>query len=138
MEAEILATLEEYASAYCAKDLDRLMALFDEGDDISIIGTGADELCAGRAAIRDLFARNFSEATAEQFEWHWTKVTVRGDTAVVATTLTIHLDMDGNKIQVPIRWTVSLCRKSGGWLWLHRHASAAAGGQDEGTAYPTK
>jgi uncharacterized protein (TIGR02246 family) len=138
MEAEILATLEEYASAYCAKDLNRLMTLFDEGDDISIIGTGADELCSGRAAIRELFERNFAEATAEQFEWHWTNVTVRGDTAVVATTLTIHLDLGGEKIQVPIRWTVSLCRKSGGWRWLHRHASAAAGGQDEGAAYPTK
>lgn len=138
MEAEILATLEEYASAYCVKDTDRLMALFEEGDDISIIGTGADELCAGRAAIRELFERNFAEATAERFEWHWTNVTVRGDTAVVATTLTIHLELEGEKIQVPIRWTVALCRKAGGWRWLHRHASAAAGGQQEGAAYPTE
>ncbi len=41
---ELLVTLDEYADAYCAKNLDRLMALFDTGDDISIIGTGADEL----------------------------------------------------------------------------------------------
>ena len=37
-EDDILATLEEYADAYCAKDIDRLMALFDAGDDISVIG----------------------------------------------------------------------------------------------------
>ncbi|MCH7777788.1 MAG: nuclear transport factor 2 family protein [Gemmatimonadetes bacterium] len=41
-----------YAEAYCSKDIDRLMALFDDGDDISLIGTGADELCAGPADIK--------------------------------------------------------------------------------------
>jgi ketosteroid isomerase-like protein len=136
MEAELRATLEEYAEAYCAKDVDRLMALFDGGDDISVIGTGADELCYGPAAIRELFQRNFREATAERFEWHWTKVTLREDTGVIATTLTIHLDLDGRKVAVPLRWTVTLHRKDGSWRWLHRHASSAAGSQDEGTAYP--
>lgn len=136
-ETEILATLDEYADAYCAKDLDRLMRLFDAGDDISVIGTGADELCWGRKAIESLFERNFAEATAEKFEWHWSKVTVRGDTAVVAITLTIHLDLDGEKLSVPIRWTVVLKQTNGKWLWLHRNASAAAGDQDDGAAYPT-
>ncbi len=59
-EEAVLATLEEYAEAYCSKDIDRLMALFDDGDDISLIGTGADELCAGRADIKAVFLRNFS------------------------------------------------------------------------------
>jgi hypothetical protein len=57
-EQEITDTLEQYASAYCDKDVERLMALFDPGDDISVIGTGADELCHGRAQIEDLFKRN--------------------------------------------------------------------------------
>ncbi|QDG75534.1 nuclear transport factor 2 family protein [Labrenzia sp. PHM005] len=138
MVGEILQTLEQYAQAYCAKDLDGLMALFDDGDDITVIGTGSDELCAGPQAIRDLFARNFEEASAERFEWHWTKTTVRDTAAVVATTLTIHLDLDGEKLSVPLRWTVVLRRSGDRWLWLHRHASSAAGNQEEGAAYPTK
>ena len=40
------------------------MALFEAGDGISIIGTGADELCSGHEQIRDLFRRSFEEATA--------------------------------------------------------------------------
>lgn len=136
-ETEILATLEEYATAYCAKDLDRLMALFDTGDDISVIGTGADELCYGQVQIRALFARNFTEATANKFTRDWTKVTIRDDNAVVATTLTIDIDLDDEKLQVPIRWTVVLKKTNGSWLWLHRNASAAAGGQEDGEAYPT-
>ena len=107
-ESNILTTLDVYAESYCNKDLDGLMSLFDKGDDISVIGTGADELCFGRDQIEDLFKRNFAEATAEKFEWHWTKTTVREDTGVVATTLTIHLDIGGDKLTAPLRWTVSL------------------------------
>jgi uncharacterized protein (TIGR02246 family) len=132
----VLATLDEYAKAYCAKDADRLMALFDDGDDISLIGTGADELCTGRSAIREVFLRNFSEASATRFEWDWRHVTVADLCAVVATTLTIHLDTSAGPAQVPVRWTVSMIRRGDNWRWLHRHASVAASSQKEGAAYP--
>jgi hypothetical protein len=48
-EEAVLATLEDYADAYCAKDIMRLMAVFDDGDDISLIGTGVDEFCERRS-----------------------------------------------------------------------------------------
>ncbi len=136
-EEAVLATLEEYAEAYCAKDIDRLMALFDDSDDISLIGTGADELCAGQADIKAVFLRNFSDATATRFQWHWKHVTLIDGYAVVAISLTIHLDTQEGRIQVPVRWTVSLARRARHWRWLHRHASSAAASQREGTAYPT-
>ena len=132
----VLATLEEYADAYCAKDADRLMALFDESDDVSLIGTGADELCSGHSAVKEVFLRNFSEATATRFEWDWQHVTVSNGCAVAAITLTIHLDTDQGSAKVPVRWTVSMIRREDKWRWLHRHASAAATSQKEGTAYP--
>lgn len=135
-EAAVLATLEEYAEAYCSKDVDRLMALFDDGENISLIGTGGDELCAGRSAIKAVFLRNFSDATATKFAWDWKHVTVTDSNAVVAITLTIHLETQDGLLKVPVRWTVSLVERSGQWRWLHRHASSAAMSQDEGTAYP--
>ncbi len=135
-ELEVLATMDAYADAYCAKNTSGLLALFDGGDDVSMIGTGADELCVGHADIHRLFERNFSEATADRFEWHWRHVTQRDDTAAVAASLTIHLRVNGDPLAVPIRWTLSLHRLDGRWLWLHRHASAAAADQDAGVAYP--
>jgi len=135
-EEAVLATLDEYAEAYCAKDADRLMALFRESDDISLIGTGADELCVGPAQIRAVMERNFAEATAKKFNWHWRQVTLAGDSAVVAMSLTIDLETDEGPVHIPLRWTVSLERISGRWRWLHRHASSAAGSQDDGAAYP--
>lgn len=137
MQQDILDTFETYAETYCGKDIDGLMAVFDTASNISVIGTGADELCADHAAVRRLFERNFAEATANRFEWHWRQVTQMGDAAVVAATLTIHLDLDGQAISVPIRWTVALVRRADGWKWTHRHASSAAGGQADGAANPT-
>ena len=55
-EETVLATLEDYADAYCAKDIMRLMAVFDDGDDISLIGTGADEFCERRSEIEAVFS----------------------------------------------------------------------------------
>lgn len=134
----VMATLEDYSAAYCTKDIDALMNVFDDTENISLIGTGADELCGGREAVKAVFLRNFEEATANQFEWHWKHIIVSGDQAVVAITLTIHLDYQGEALKVPVRWTVALKKKQGRWVWLHRNASAAASSQDEGTAYPTE
>ena len=135
-EESVKSTLQDYATAYCAKDIDALMHVFEDSDDISLIGTGADELCSGRDQVKEIFLRNFGEATANQFEWHWSHVYVSNDQAVVAITLTIHLDYQGEDLKVPVRWTVALKKDQGRWVWLHRHASSAASSQDEGEAYP--
>ena len=44
MEEEklIMATLEDYATAYCTKDIEALMHVFVDSEEISLIGTGAD------------------------------------------------------------------------------------------------
>ena len=133
----IMETLEEYAEAYCDKDLDRLMALFVDGEGLSLIGTGADELCSGRAQVASIFERNFRDATAKRFVWKWQDIAVHGTSATVAVTLDIHLELDGDDVTVPVRWTVSLVKIDDNWKWVHRHASAAAGSQDKGSAYPT-
>ncbi len=136
-EEAVLATLDEYAEAYCAKDIDRLMGLFDEGEDISLIGTGADELCVGRSAIEDIFLRNFAEATATHFEWGWRQVHVNPESATVAISFNLKLNTDDGLTKIPIRWTVGMVKRDDKWRWLHRHASSAAATQEQGAAYPT-
>lgn len=136
-EEAIMATLDDYAKAYCAKDIHSLMHVFEDSDNISVIGTGADELCEGRNAVKELFLRNFAEATANEFEWQWSKITISNKHAVVAISLVIHLEYQGNNLEIPIRWSVVL-RKTDRWVWLHRHASSPASNQDEGQAYPQK
>ncbi len=135
-EKAIKQTLEDYANAYCAKDLEALMEVFDDSDNISVIGTGGDELCVGQEQVRSLFLRNFEEATATKFKWDWLDVRVSEDHAVVSVTLTIHLIYNEENLKVPIRWSVVLKNKDNRWVWIHRNASAAASSQSEGQAYP--
>lgn len=135
-EKAVKSTLEDYAKAYCLKDIEALMNIFDNSDNISVIGTGADELCVGRNEIRGLFIRNFKEATATKFEWDWIDIRFSENHAIVSVTLLIHLDYNGKALKVPIRWTVILKKKNGKWVWIHRNASTAASNQDTGQAYP--
>jgi len=132
----IQSTLEDYAKAYCAKDIDSLMSVFDDSDNISLVGTGSDEFCVGRAEIKNLFLRNFGEATAYKFEWSRIDTRISDNHAVVSARIIIHLECDGNQLSVPIRWTVVLINKNNRWLWIHRNASIAASTQNEGDAYP--
>lgn len=133
---EILATLEACERAYCARDGEGLMALFDEDAAISLIGTGEDVPYQNRKKILALFKRNFKTANARRFEWHWRHVTVSGNAAVVASSLTIHPQDTSGSVPQPERWTVALVRRGSGWKWLHRHASIAAPGQGDGAADP--
>ncbi|WP_232846891.1 nuclear transport factor 2 family protein [Shewanella nanhaiensis] len=131
----ILKTLEDYASAYCAKDIEALMHVFDDSEEISVIGTGEDELCEGRDSVRQLFLRNFAEAKANRFLWGWRNIIISGDCAVVSVSLTIDVDYQGEQLLIPIRWSVVL-KKTDRWRWIHRHASSASVSQEEGEAYP--
>lgn len=136
-EQKVMATLDEYANAYCSKDIDRLMSIFVDGNEISLIGTGADEICSGRSAVEAIFRRNFNDASANWFEWGWKNISVFEEAAIVAIALNIHLEIDGSHLVVPIRWTVSMVSIDGEWKWVHRHASTPANSQSEGSAYPT-
>ena len=134
----IISTLNDYANAYCAKDIDAIMKVFDSGDNISVIGTGEDETCVGHTEIKALFIRNFQEATARQFDWNWIDIRISDNHAIASVKLTIHLDTDDEQLSVSIRWSVVLKHTSSRWVWLHRNASVAASDQDEGQAYPKK
>jgi ketosteroid isomerase-like protein len=132
----IKQTLEDYAIAYCAKDIEAIMQVFDASNNISVFGTGARELCVGRDQVKSLFLDNFEEATAQIFEWTWIDIRLSNNHAVASVTLILHLNYKGKEMQVPIRWTVVLKHQNERWVWLHRNASTAANNQDEGQAYP--
>ncbi|WP_299122055.1 nuclear transport factor 2 family protein [uncultured Tenacibaculum sp.] len=50
----IKSTLKNYAEAYYSKDIESMMSVFNDSDNISVIGTGADELCVGQNEFRNL------------------------------------------------------------------------------------
>ncbi len=137
-EAAVNATLDRYADRYAHKDVDALTELFVDDPDVLLLGTGGDECWVGRPAIRGQFARNFNEASAARFEFVSRHIAAAGrDGAWVAAEAAVHVVVDGAPRSIPIRFTVVLERRDGVWVWLHRHASVAAGQQRSGDAYPS-
>lgn len=132
----IEATLDDYAQAYCEKDIDAMMAVFANDDNISVIGTGEDEFCVGHTEVKLLFERNFAEASAQRFEWQRIDTRVFDEHAVMSVKLVIHLIYEGEALRVPVRWTAVVREINERWAWVHRHASSAASDQDDGAAYP--
>lgn len=135
----ILATFDAYAEAYCAQDLEGVMAVFEAGDAVSVIGPGEADVCAGRAAVTALFEREFEALRVSRIEWVWRNVLANQDYAVVAARLTHHVETVVGPKAAPMRWSVAMTKRDGAWRWLHRHASLAApqariddvqGGQD--------
>lgn len=138
-DAAVRGTLDAYAERYACKDGAALTELFADDPDVLLFGTGADERWVGRPAIRNQFARNFEEASQARFEWTSQHVAACGsDGAWVAAEAIVHVTVGNAVRSIPIRFTVVLERRAGQWVWLHRHASVAAGGQAAGTAYPAR
>ena len=135
-ERAVLATLDLHAERYGAKDVEGVTDLFADDPDVLLIGTGADERWLGKGQIRHQFVRNFAEAERTRFEWRSRHVAAAGDAAWVAADAVVHVTVEGEERSIPIRFTVVLERRAGAWVWLHRHASVAAGGQPSGAAYP--
>jgi hypothetical protein len=52
------------------------MTTFDDNDDISVIGTGAEARCSGRSEVKKLFLRNFRDAHVKRFKWGWIRAAV--------------------------------------------------------------
>lgn len=135
-EAAVLETLDRYAERYGAKDVDGVTELFADDADVLLVGTGADERWLGRDEVRRQFERNFAEAERTRFEWVSRHVAAAGDAAWVSAEAVVHVLVDGDERSIPIRFSVVLEQRDGEWVWLHRHASVGAGGQQAGTAYP--
>ena len=62
-ESAALALLQQWRACYRAKDVEGILALAS-GDDVVMVGTGADEVCLGLAALRAQTLRDFSQSDA--------------------------------------------------------------------------
>jgi len=95
--APIRELLQKFQAGYTRRDsaaLDEFMRLFVESDELELIGTNAvetskDEWCRGRAAIRELVARDWQYWGDVVYDLENTHITVRGEVAWLATTGTV-------------------------------------------------
>ena len=137
VESAVRETLDRFAQAYAAKDIEAVMRLCAPGDDIRLVGTGADEIRLGRAAVREQVERDFAQSDALSLSYKETHVSSAGDVAWVLALCTAQATIGEQTITLHPRLTAVFVRQGDEWLLRQTHLSVAMAGQEAGESFPT-
>ncbi|WP_353809900.1 nuclear transport factor 2 family protein [Agromyces sp. SYSU T00194] len=132
---EIGAVLEGWSDAYRAQDVEALLAM-GYGDDVQLVGTGADEVRFGLDEYRVQAERDFSQADEVEMRFTNVHATIVGDAAFAYCDVAVVGTVGGQSFAAPgLRLTVGLVRTDAGWRFVQTHLSAPASGQGEGQSF---
>ncbi len=133
---EITAVLEAYAAAYAAKDVDALLARVAPDADVTFIGTGLDEWVVGAEELRRGFERDIAQAGSLHVDFRDVRISAAGPVAWLAGRMIFDITVDGQFQSMEGRFTATLEKRDGRWLFVQAHYSLPATGQAEGQSYP--
>ncbi|GAA1061522.1 nuclear transport factor 2 family protein [Agromyces bracchium] len=132
---EVEAVLREWAEAYRARDMGALLRNAI-GDDVQLVGTGADEVRFGLDEYRAQATRDFSQADDAEFRLSNLRVTAIGGAAFAYCDVTASGSAGGQPFEMSgLRMTVGLVRTDDGWRFVQTHLSAPDRAQAEGRSF---
>ncbi len=134
---EIRAVLESYAAAYATKDVDALLARVAPDADVTFIGTGSDEWVAGTEQLRRGFERDVAQADSLHVDFRDVRISSAGPVAWLAGWMIFDITAGGEFQTLEGRFTATLEKRDGQWLFVQAHYSLPASGQKEGESYPS-
>jgi len=137
-EAEVKATLKEFAAAYEKHRLDKLMSLFAPDSDVTIIGAGAGERRVGARQIKAQFEQNWSQHQAGAVKFGRTSISQAGSVALVAADTSMLVNAGAAEEKLQARLTAGLEKRGDKWLFSQMHLSLPTGLQAEGMARHAK
>jgi uncharacterized protein (TIGR02246 family) len=133
--SEVEVLIQQWMDHYRAKDVDGLVSLMN-GDDIVLVGTGADEVRFGLAEFRAQAERDFSQADEVDISFDNLRVQAAGDAAFAYCDITITGSAGGEAFEMSgLRFTSGLIRTEQGWRIAQAHLSAPNMGQAEGNSF---
>ena len=134
-EAEVIATMQAYITAYRMKDVKGLSAVFSR--DITGFGSGPDEVIGNHADFIAHTKRDMSQATILAVEFTERKIFGDGRIAWVTSKSSMTFSVDGkNKQTIHGRSTMVLQNRGSGWTIEQLHFSLPAGEQAVGQSFP--
>ncbi len=134
-EAEVIATMERYAAAYCKKDIRTLSAIFSP--EISGFGSGADEVIRSHADFIRQIRRDVSQATVLAVEFSDRQIFGDGRVAWTTAKSTMTFTVDGTTREVLQGRSTLVLRNTGSrWVIEQLHFSLPFGGQSAGQSFP--
>ncbi len=138
-ERVIFESYMKYFSSYSSRNWEKMIETFHP--DISVVGTGLDEVNLTSVRAMEFFRREFEQAP-EMLGYQITDAHVQiisEDTSVVVLTCDMEFRTNSQTYYVPDNRTTAVMKKTPeGWKLIHGHWSQPAMGQDIGESIPYK
>ncbi len=134
-ETEIKALIEEMWTRYAQKDLEGCLEFWANDPDVTVIGTGVDEVRLGAEELRNAMKRDFEQAGSITQSIEWLRISAVRDAAWSAGTITLTTTVNGNEVVLPARQTNVCVKQSGAWRIVQLHLSLPAMDQGAGRSW---
>ncbi len=134
-EAEVIATMNQYATAYQKKDVRTLSEIFSP--DITGFGSGPDEVISNHNDFIRQIKRDISQADILAVEFTDRKIFGDGRVAWATSKSSITFTIDGAAKQTLYGRSTMVLRGTGSrWVIEQLHFSLPFGGQSQGQSFP--
>lgn len=123
VKSEIIEALKLWNAAAKNSNVDQFMSLYDNTDNIMLIGSDTAEIWKGKDKIRGHLTESFAHYS---ISWKMDRIDIdyNGGTAWVFVDGLMIINTDkGETIKNPYRFTGILIKKSGVWKWRLFHGS---------------
>ncbi|MCK9151203.1 nuclear transport factor 2 family protein [Methanobacterium alcaliphilum] len=135
-ENEIIDVLHQYVKSYVEKSITDLMDIVSSTEDTVLIGTGPDEWVSGPSEIKKGFERDLKQSDALEIEFGDINVSLNGDMAWTATTMTMKASINNKTLTLKGRVSFVFEKIENKWLIAHLHYSLPNDEQGEGKSFP--
>ena len=127
-QAAIRATLARLNEVLAKRDKEGFLALFDETDDVMVVGSDVGEVAKGRKGLQGFIKWIYSQRFTFAFDLKEVVVHQEGDFAWVFTEGNMqHVKKDGAVTNIPYRFALTMVKRGDKWRWQLFHGSIPRG-----------
>ena len=127
---EVEAIIRKMSEAYKARNLKEVKACFAPDDDVSLVGTGADETRIGPGQIQEQAERDWAHTECIEMAFSRKRISAAGSVAWVFADGAFNVRAEGQAMTLPVRVSIVLEKRRDRWLIVHAHFSTAAAAQE--------
>ena len=122
-EKEIRAFFDEFIQAYPKEDIQRYLNLFQQDENLIMIGTGQKWI--GWENYKDAPAKERIRFNNISLSFEWLKVNSHGDVGWIAAKVVVNVHYEVREIKVPARLTGVVKKIDGKWKIVQGHISTS-------------
>ncbi|MDD5005429.1 MAG: nuclear transport factor 2 family protein [Candidatus Omnitrophica bacterium] len=138
IKMQINEVVQKFAEAFSERDANTLLGLFADDPDVTLIGSGIDEVRVGIKEIASQFDRDWMQSDGIKSQVKINNVSCAGNVAWTFGETKVQARMHNETVSYYARFTGVFERRKDKWLIMQWHISLPAYEQEEGESWPEK